>query len=563
VLRLPAVDASKTGAYSVVVSNGVGSVTSQMPDATLAVSTAAPAATGPSIVASPVSVTVISGNTANFAVGVSGTGPFSYQWLKNGQPISGATGASFSLAPVSSADAGSYTVQVNNSVGPVAISSPAATLTVNPGAVPIPLSVTDPTPQVQTPGGSATFAVAASGTGPITYQWLKDGVTLPGATLPVLTVNGINSADAGTYSVTVSNGVDAPITKSASLLVLGVPVINTQPVAASVTAGSTATFSVAATGTQLRYLWLLNGVVVPGATDASYTTPALTAVDSGAVYSVVVYNGAGASVSSLVVLTVTAPVTTLAYEGFNYPLGDLVQGKNGGTGWASAWVLADKQGIVLSPSISGVITSGLGYTDSNGKALLTSPGAWQTDTAVGYGQLLRATTQSVGAPNTTAWLSFLVQQDPVGPALGLEVLAGGTLGTDYPGGPQNGGIWGGVGANRVQGNYPVEPQLATMFGALTGGATAIPGWAPGSVAFVLMRSDFGPTGRGGLASLWINPPLDPGIPLPTADRSGVVAGFANAVYGVTLLWGPNRNFVFDEVRLASTRAGATPFVTAP
>ncbi len=311
VLRLARVDASKAGAYSVVVSNGVGSQASQMPDATLTVSAAAPAATAPTIVSPPASVTVNTGSTANFAVGVSGTGPFSYQWLKNGQPVSGATGAAYSVAAVTSTDAGSSTVQVNNSVGPLTASA-AATLTVNPSPAPTPLTLTaQPTPQVQAPGGSATFAVAASGTGPITYQWLKDNVALPGATLPVLTVSSINSGDAGTYSVTVSNGVGAPQTVSASLLVLGVPVIGTQPAAASATTGSTATFSVTASGTQLRYLWLRNGVVVPGAASASYTTPALALTDSGAVYSVVVYNGAGAAVSQTAVLTVTTPPVTV------------------------------------------------------------------------------------------------------------------------------------------------------------------------------------------------------------------------------------------------------------
>jgi alpha-tubulin suppressor-like RCC1 family protein len=66
---------------------------------------------------------------------------------------------------------------------------------------------------------------------------------------------------------------------------------------------------VAASGQSLRYQWLLNGLPIGAATDSSYTTPALSLSDSGSVYSVLVYNGAGLVFSQSAVLTVTtAPV---------------------------------------------------------------------------------------------------------------------------------------------------------------------------------------------------------------------------------------------------------------
>ena len=55
-------------------------------------------------------------------------------------------------------------------------------------------------------GQSATFSVAASGTGPLTYQWTRDGAAIGGATSATLTVSGTQLTDSGSqYSVTVSN----------------------------------------------------------------------------------------------------------------------------------------------------------------------------------------------------------------------------------------------------------------------------------------------------------------------------------------------------------------------
>ena len=63
--------------------------------------------------------------------------------------------------------------------------------------------------------------------------------------------------------------------------------------------------TVSASGSELRHQWTRNAVAIAGATASSYTTPALTLADSGAVYGVVVYNGAGAAFSAGAVLTVT------------------------------------------------------------------------------------------------------------------------------------------------------------------------------------------------------------------------------------------------------------------
>jgi Putative Ig domain/Immunoglobulin domain len=85
------------------------------------------------------------------------------------------------------------------------------------------------------------------------------------------------------------------------------PSITAEPASLTVTVGQTATFSVAATGkAPLTYQWRMNGTAISGATTSSYTTPATTASDNAAQFTVVVSNSAGSATSNTAVLTVAA-----------------------------------------------------------------------------------------------------------------------------------------------------------------------------------------------------------------------------------------------------------------
>src|SRR4051794_12700471 len=68
------------------------------------------------------------------------------------------------------------------------------------------------------------------------------------------------------------------------------PVIAAQPANATAAAGGNATFSVTATGEELKYQWSLAGAPISGATGASFTTPATSAADDHGVYAVAVSN---------------------------------------------------------------------------------------------------------------------------------------------------------------------------------------------------------------------------------------------------------------------------------
>jgi Immunoglobulin domain/NHL repeat len=70
----------------------------------------------------------------------------------------------------------------------------------------IPAIVTPPLAQVITVGGPITFFATASGTGPFTYQWLKNNAAISGATSATYSIASVSAADAGNYAVTVTNG---------------------------------------------------------------------------------------------------------------------------------------------------------------------------------------------------------------------------------------------------------------------------------------------------------------------------------------------------------------------
>jgi len=90
-------------------------------------------------------------------------------------------------------------------------------------------------------------------------------------------------------------------------VVSGAPTITTQPVNQTVTAGQTATFTVAASGAApFSYQWQKNSINISGATSASYTAPAATTADSGSTFRCVVSNSGGSATSNAATLTVIA-----------------------------------------------------------------------------------------------------------------------------------------------------------------------------------------------------------------------------------------------------------------
>ena len=208
----PATASADNGAqFVVVVSNSVGSVTSNA--ATLTVNASA---TAPTITTQPANQTVTVGQAVTFSVVATGTAPLGYQWQKNGTAISRATAASYTTPATASADNGAqFVVVVSNSVG--SVTSNAATLTVNASAT-APTITTQPANQTVTAGQAVTFSVVATGTAPLSYQWQKNATAISGATSASYTTPATTSADNGAQFRAVVSNLAGNVTSNAATL---------------------------------------------------------------------------------------------------------------------------------------------------------------------------------------------------------------------------------------------------------------------------------------------------------------------------------------------------------
>jgi hypothetical protein len=319
------------GVYAAEVSNDAGSTMSD--SATLAVQLQLQIVnTAPAIVTQPASRTVTEGAAVTFSVVATGTPAPTYQWRKNGVNITGATAASYTVSSASAASAATYSVVVTNSGG--SVTSSGAVLTVNT----LPDITTQPVDRTAAVGSSVSFSVVATGTPSPTYQWLKNGTTITGATGRTYTIASVTTSHADYYSVRVTNSVGSVRSQSAALTVSTGPVITTQPVGRTVVAGSTVTLTVAATGEPApTYQWRKDGTAITGATGSSYVLTGVTTAQAGT-YSVVAKNSYGSVTSANAVLKVNPPLPKQA--DFNRDGKSDLLWQNVLTGEHSVWLMS-------------------------------------------------------------------------------------------------------------------------------------------------------------------------------------------------------------------------------
>ncbi|MBI5800331.1 MAG: immunoglobulin domain-containing protein [Verrucomicrobia bacterium] len=156
-------------------------------------------------------------------------------------------------------------------------------------------------------GQTATFSVTNSGIAPFTYQWRLNGANLTGATSPTLTLNNVQTNQAGDYSVRIDNGLGFTLSSNATLTVLVPAFVAAAPTNLTLLTGSTAAFTVTAGGTPpFAYQWRFNGADLPGANLPSLVLANAQFTNAGA-YSVLVANSYGSSISSNATLTVNSP----------------------------------------------------------------------------------------------------------------------------------------------------------------------------------------------------------------------------------------------------------------
>jgi hypothetical protein len=230
-------------------------------------------------------------------------------------------GATLTLDNVQTSDAGAYRVRVSNSAGTV--DSDSATLTVQTP----PVIVTQPAGVALNTGNTLSLTVAASGSPSPMFQWRKNDAAIAGATNASFSLANAQPADAGSYSVVVTNVAGSVISAAALVTVLAPPSIAAQPQAQSVTAGADVSFSVTANGASAAtFQWRKNGIDLPGATASALTLNNVQPEDA-AEYSVALRNAAGSAVSTVAVLEVKfSRLINLSTRGYVAPGAALTPG---------------------------------------------------------------------------------------------------------------------------------------------------------------------------------------------------------------------------------------------
>jgi hypothetical protein len=167
------------------------------------------------------------GQAVTFALGtIAGTEPYTFQWSKDAEVISEATGARLEIPIVLQEDAGTYTVDISNASGSVRSREVIFTTTA------LPVSFSDetlPTDQTLAQGKPITLSVEVLGSPNMTYQWYKDDAAIELGTEATYTIEAALLEDDGDYHVTVSNRVNSITSRQAKVTVQSdqdAPVVN-------------------------------------------------------------------------------------------------------------------------------------------------------------------------------------------------------------------------------------------------------------------------------------------------------------------------------------------------
>ena len=402
----------------------------------------------PTFTVHPANTTNSYTSTATFGpVSATNANPNGYTWKKgsttlvdgptgNGSTISGATTTTLTISSVGAADAGTYFSVASNNGGS-ADSSPAQ-LVLEGSSI-----TTQLTSRTNVAGTTPTFHVVSSGPAPLSYAWkqgstpLSDGpspsgsgATISGAITDTLTIAGVQDADAGSYTVTVTDSSAAESSSVAGLTVLDPPVVNTQPGNQSKVVGATANFLVTATGGSLFYQWFKgvnalangpsgSGATISGAQSSNLTIASVQLADAGS-YSVTVTNLAGTALSDPATLTVgAAPVVGVIASSTNVLGSDAVFSANvtGGTApFTYAWrhngtVLANDGSHIFGADTSTLVITNV-VSDDRRLYSLTVTNDFGSATALGLLYVIIDTDKPNDVPDLLTYEPF---NYPTGP----------------------------------------------------------------------------------------------------------------------------------------------------
>jgi len=263
-----------------------------------------------------------------------------YQWfsgtnpLVDGANISGSTSNMLTIVTLTTNEVSTYFVVVSNYLGSATstnISLEVSNIVIG-GTNDAPVILAQPARLFAPVHQTVLLAVTAAGSGPMTYQWQKngrnlaDGRNISGARTSSLALADASTRDNGGYAVVVANAHGMAHSATAMLKVLAPPVITKSPVNRTARVGANVSFTVAARGgAPMTYQWFKNGSTlvdggnISGAKRNSLRISGLTSADS-AVYSVTISNPVGSATSSNALLTVSIPVLSASQAKSNFPV---------------------------------------------------------------------------------------------------------------------------------------------------------------------------------------------------------------------------------------------------
>ncbi len=230
----------------------------------------------------------------------------SYQWKQNGATISGATESSYTVPTGLSAGTYSYSVVV--SCGSCTGTSAQTSVTVNP----VPTVSITPASQAACVGYSSctTLSSSLSGCSSASYQWYKNGTALSGATGANYSIPSGLAAGTYSYTVVASCGGCSNSSNTSTFSVNTNPSVSISPATQNLCLGyaasSTLQPAVSNCSATASYQWKLNGNVLNGATNATYSIPSNLSAGTYS-YSLVVTCGGCTGSSNNASVVVSAP----------------------------------------------------------------------------------------------------------------------------------------------------------------------------------------------------------------------------------------------------------------
>ena len=344
----------------------------------------------PAITKQPVNMTAAAGAKAKYSVTATG-GALSYQWQFRASSsgswtnitntaYSGVKTPTLTVPATAGRNGYEYRCKISNSEGTVYSNAARLTVVTKPEITKQPASVT------VAAGSTAKFSVTATGGG-LSYQWqVKSGDSwvavnnpyIEGAKTATLLVPATEARNGNQYRCQVKNLAGTVYSNAAKLTVSAAakPTITKQPASVTAATGTTAKFSVTASGSNLSYQWQfrasssgswanITNTAYSGMKTATLTAPA-TASRNGYQYRCVVKNAAGSATSNAATLTVMAkPAITAQPASVNVTVGATAKFSVTATGsglsyqWQFRASSTDAWANITNTAYSGVKTATL------------------------------------------------------------------------------------------------------------------------------------------------------------------------------------------------------------